>query len=210
MKVKEKRSFLIGCIIGDCGIYHRKTKNLWEWDFCHTDEELILFKSKVIESITGKTLHIGDKVSSTTGSMQKRFTCSSKNGILRIIAEWFPHKKITDKIKFMNHPIGLAMLIVDDGSINCAKKKHKDSSIYFLPPKIWIHTSMYSDEECNILINHIEMLCGAKGNLRKEKHKYALIKFSFEDSKQIWTYIKDYIPQTKKLQYKFRHCNRFN
>jgi len=210
MKVKEKMSFLIGCIIGDCGIYLRKVKDLWEWDFCHADGELIEFKAKIIEAITGKSINIGDKVSSTTGSVQKRFTCSSKNGYLRLVANWFPFKKITDKIRFMNHPIGLSMLIVDDGSINCAKKKHKDGSIYFLPPKIWLHTCMYSDEECNILIEHIEKLCGAKGNLKKEKHKYNLIKFSFYDSKLIWSYIKEYTPTTKKLNYKFRHCDKFN
>lgn len=210
MKVKEKRSFLIGCIIGDCGIYYRSAKDLWEWDFCHADTELIAFKSKLVETITGKPLNVGDKISSTTGSIQKRFTCSSKNGPLHVIANWFPNKRITKKIRFMDHPIGLAMLVVDDGSINCAKKKHKDGSIYFLPPKIWIHTSMYSDEECNLLINHIEDLCRARGNLRKEKGKYNLIKFSFNDSRLIWAYIKDYIPATKKLRYKFRHCDRLN
>lgn len=210
MKVREKRSFLIGCIIGDCGVYYRKTKDLWEWSFCHSDAELVAFKSKIVEAIIGKSLSIGSKVSTATGSMQKRFTCSSKNGPLRIIANWFPHKRITNKIRLMNHPIGLAMLVTDDGSVNCIKKKHRDGSIYFLPPKIWIHTSMYSDEECGLLIEHIKTLCGAKGNLRKEKRKYNLIKFSFDDSRLIWKYVRDYIPQTKKLQYKFRHCNRLN
>jgi hypothetical protein len=132
---------------------------------------------------------------------------------IRVIHDWFHRgskKYISDKIRFMNHSIGLAMLLCDDGSIRRRKKQHKSGEIYFLAPSITIATHCFSEEEVTRLLLHIENMCGAKGYINPERRfrkgemkVYQRVNFNSENSKILWDYVSAWIPRVPSMMKKF-------
>ncbi len=110
----------------------------------------------------------------------------------------------------MNHPIGLAMLLCDDGSIRRRKKQHKSGKIYILAPSITVATHCFSEEEVTRLLLHIEKMCGARGYINPErrirngeKKIYQRINFNAENSRILWNYVSAWIPHIPSMMDKF-------
>lgn len=110
----------------------------------------------------------------------------------------------------MNHPIGLAILLCDDGSVRKRKKKRKDGTVCYLAPSITIATHNFDEDSFNNLLNHIENLCGAKGYNNPERRvrrgtlrTYNRANFNVENSKILWNYVKDWIPDIPSMRSKF-------
>jgi hypothetical protein len=129
----------------------------------------------------------------------------TKGRRIRVISKWFYRngkKAVTDKIRFMNHPIGVSMLLCDAGSIRKRKKRHKDGTVYYSAPCIIIAMQVFSDDEIERFLIHIKELCGAEGDVRK-RGAYQDIIFNAENSKKLWRYVKFWIPQVPSMSDKF-------
>lgn len=123
---------------------------------------------------------------------------------IRVIVKWFYRdndKAITDKIRFMDHPIGIAMLLSDNGSAKKRKKKHKDGTVYYSAPSITITTEHFSDDDIFSLLFHIRKLCGAEGYIGSGNVRQ--IKFDAKNSKLLWYYVRQWIPDVPSMANKF-------
>jgi hypothetical protein len=123
---------------------------------------------------------------------------------IRVIGKWFyrdGRKIISDKIRFMDHPVGIAMLLCDNGSVKRHKKKHKDGTIYYSAPSIIIATEHFSDDDVLSLMDHIRKLCSAEGYIGSGT--VSQIKFNAKNSKLLWCYVKQWIPDVPSMANKF-------
>jgi hypothetical protein len=135
---------------------------------------------------------------------------------LRVIHDWFHRnskKVVTDKIRFMDHPIGLSMLLCDDGSIQKRKKTHRDGTIYYLKPCVTIATHGFDEDSTTRLLCHIKHLCGAQGYINPERRwragrlaEYNRVSFNSENSRQLWEYVKQWLPRVPSMMSKFAYA----
>lgn len=123
--VAYKRSLVIGTLLGDA--YSRQqSKGVCakaEFTIAHSlkQADLVEWKAAEIGRLYGKSV----KVHYSTIFNRASFHIT-QSGRLRIIHQWFHRdrkKVVSKKIRFMDHPIGLSMLLCDDGSILKRKKK---------------------------------------------------------------------------------------
>jgi len=219
--VSYKRSFLIGMILGDAYTRRRtKHKLTVEWTISHSEKYADLVKWKRDElvklfGINKPLIHISRN--GKKGERFKKFLVSFTAGrMLRIVSQWFSKstkKYITTKIRFMDHPIGLAILLCDDGSVRKRKKFHKDGTIYYLKPSFTIATHSFSLEEIQRLLGHISSTFGVDGivnperRLRQgERREYCRINFNVENSMKLWKLAVPYIPQISSMNTKFAYA----
>jgi len=219
--VSYKRSFLIGMILGDA--YTRrlaKHKLTIEWTISHCERyaDLVGWKrDKLVELFGISKPLIRISRNGKKGERFKKFVFSFTAGRrLRIISQWFSkdgRKYVTSKIRFMDHPVGLAMLLCDDGSVRKRKKLHKDGSIYYLKPSFTIATHSFSLEEVRRLLCHISSRFGIDGIVnperrwRKGKRKeYYRINFNVENSIKLWELVLPYMPQIPSVTTKFAYA----
>jgi hypothetical protein len=134
---------------------------------------------------------------------------------LRVVHDWFHRnskKVVTDKIRFMDHPIGLSMLLCDDGSILKRKKRHRDGTIYYLKPCVTIATHGFDRDSVEMLLSHIKHLCGAQGYINPERRwragrlaEYNRVNFNSENSRQLWEYVRQWLPRVPSMMSKFAY-----
>lgn len=213
--VSFKRSFLIGCLLGDAHSRprNRKTGKL-QVEFCIThslaQQDLVEWKAAIFRSLWNPNL----KVCLYPQWNKASFSVTS-GGRLRVIHDWFfkeRKKTITDKIRFMDHPIGLAILLCDDGSVLKRKKTHADGSIYYLKPALTIATHCFARQDVERLLLHIDKLCGARGYINIERKwrkgiqvEYQRVRFNSTETEKLWNYVRDFIPSVPSMQQKFKY-----
>jgi hypothetical protein len=213
--VSYKRSLVIGTLLGDAYSRRRDShgKRKAEYYICHgmSQADFVEWKAQEFGRLYGATI----KVHYQLKYSRVCFYLSQRRR-LRVIHDWFHRnnqKVITDKIRFMDHPIGLSMLLCDDGSVRKRKKKHRDGTVYYLNPSITIATHNF--DECSVekLLNHIEHLCGASGYLNPERRwrggqlrEYNRMTFNIENSEKLWNYVAPYIPQIPSMLTKFAYA----
>lgn len=215
--VSYKRSFLIGCLLGDATSRRRDWKSTGrlkaEFGFVHALDQLdyLEWKAQQFEIMFGykPQVHISQRLNRGTFWV-------SKHGRIRVIHDWFHRsgkKVVTDKIRFMDHPIGLAMLLCDDGSILKRRKSHVDGSVYYLRPSTMIATHGFAPQEVDVLFDHIRNLCDANGYIDVErkvvrgvKIEYARSYFNVSETEKLWNYVKAYIPQVPSMLKKFSYA----
>jgi hypothetical protein len=214
--VSYKRSLIIGMLIGDAHSRYRNKvdgKLSVEFSVRHSQEQkdLTEWKAEKISRHFGQSVKVRDgKYGDFSFS---RFSITRRKR-LRVIHDWF-HKNnrkiISEKIRFMDHPIGLAMLLCDDGSVRRRKKKHKDGAIYYLAPSITLATHAFSDLEVKLLLQHIEQMSGAQGYInserrvrRGEKVVYFRTNFNADNSKIFWDCVSAWIPRVPSMMKKFQ------
>lgn len=225
MKGKEvvsyKRSFLIGMILGDAHTRRRaKNKLTVEWIISHSERYADLVKWKRDElvrlfGVSKPRIHISQNSKQEEGFKKSLFSFTA-GGRLRIVSQWFRkngRKYITPKIRFMDHPVGLAMLLCDDGSVRKRKKFHKDGSIYYLKPSFTIATHSFSLEEVKRLLDHISIAFGIDGIINPERRlrrgkrrEYYRTNFNVENSMKLWKLVLPYIPQIPSVNTKFAYA----
>ena len=219
--VSYKRSFLIGMILGDAHTRRcAKHKLTVEWFISHCEKysDLVEWKRDELVKLFGirkPIIHIY-----RNGRKEERFKRSmfffTAGKRLRIVSSWFKknnRKFITPKIRFMDHPVGLAMLLCDDGSVRKRKKIHKDGSIYYLKPCFTIATHSFSLEEVKRLLTHISSVFGVDGIVNPERRwkggrrkEYDRINFNVENSMKLWHLVLPYIPQISSINTKFSYA----
>lgn len=112
-------------------------------------------------------------------------------------------KTITENnIKMLNHPIGLACLYMDDGSliIECSKKSGK---IYIFP-RIYISTLNFSKEENRILIKHIKNTFNIEFKFKYSPYGYKNI-LELNKRNELFKFInlvKPYVEEIPSMAYK--------
>ena len=210
--VSYKRSLVIGTLLGDTYSRGRRAhgKQKAEYRVCHGLSQADYVEWKAQEF--NRLFKVDVKVHHQPQHSRVCFYLSQRRR-LRVIHDWFHRnnqKVITDKIRFMDHPIGLSMLLCDDGSVRKRKKKHRDGTVYYLNPSITIATHNFDLCSVENLLHHIENLCGAKGCLNPEKRwragqlrEYNRINFNIENSRKMWEYVSPFIPQIPSMLAKF-------
>lgn len=220
--VSYKRSFLIGMILGDAYTRRQaKYKLTVEWTISHSERfvDLVEWKRDELVRLFGITKPlIRMSRNGKRGETFKKFLFSfTAGGRFRIVSQWFSknsRKYITPKIRFMDHPVGLAMLLCDDGSVRKRKKFHKDGSIYYLKPSFTIATHSFSLEEVKRLLDHISSAFGIDGIInperrlrRGERREYYRINFNVENSTKLWKLVLPHIPQIPSISTKFAYAS---
>ncbi len=131
----------------------------------------------------------------------------TKGKRIRVISKWFYRngkKAVTDKIRFMNHPVGLSMLLCDAGSVRKRKKRHTDGTVYYSAPCITIAMHAFLYDDIQRLLIHIKESCGAEGDTEK-KGAYQNVIFNAENSKKLWHYVNFWIPEIPSVLEKFSY-----
>ena len=172
--------------------------------------DLVAWKAAKITKHYGANINVHHRVDGSSRFSTFSFTQRKR---LRIIHDWFhrdERKFISEKVRFMDHPIGLAMLLCDDGSVKRRKKWHRDGTIYYPAPSITIATHCFSQEEVLLLLDQIKRTCGAEGYINPERRVRRggevvcnRINFNAENSKILWDYVSAWIPRIPSMMKKF-------
>ena len=213
--VSYKRSLVIGTLLGDAFSRRRDTKRRMkaEYTIVHrlAQADLVEWKAHELGRLYGKEIKVHHD-----SSRNRAYFYLTQGRRLRVIHDWFHQggkKVITGKIRFMDHPIGLGMLLCDDGSVRKRKKTHRDGTVYYLKPSITIATHEFERESVENLLRHIEGLCGAQGYVNPERRwrngrltEYSRINFNAENSRKLWEYVKLWIPHVPSMMSKFAYA----
>lgn len=191
--VSYKRSLLIGMLLGcassrlSVATKQRKATFIVKHPFDQSD--LLAWKAGEIERLFSVQIHYVQ--------CQTCFSFTARRRV-RIIHQWFhrgQQKAITPKIRFMDHPIGLAMLLCDVGYVrrqySCPK------------PNITLAVAPFLTSERLLLLTHIQALSGAEGYI-KTVHYMPEIWFDFDNSQIIWNLTQQWLPQVGSMQNKFQ------
>lgn len=213
--VSYKRSLVIGMLLGDANSRKRNRLDGVQ-SVCFTvihsqgQTDLVEWKAVEMRKHYGANINVRHYVYEHSRFSTFSFTQRKR---LRIIHDWFhlaERKFISEKVRFMDHPIGAAMLLCDDGSIRRRKKRHRDGTIYYLAPSITIATHCFSQEEVLLLLDQIKRMCGADGYINLERRvrcgrkvAYNRINFNAANSKILWDYVSAWIPRIPSMMKKF-------
>lgn len=120
-------------------------------------------------------------------------------------------KTITEEnIKLLSHPIGLACLYMDDGTlvIDSSKKVIKKVNLF---PRIAIYTQSFSREENIILMNHLKKRFGVILKIKKVKNgsNYILEINKKKDVIKFFNVIEPYIEKIPSMNYKIDIQTKF-
>ena len=213
--VSYKRSLLIGMLLGDASSRRRLRKDQKlraQFAVYHSakQRDLVDWKASELKRLMGVDIRVSRTAYHGYEKAGFAFTAGKR---VRVIHDWFysgVRKDVTPKVRFMDHPIGLAVLLCDDGHIRKRKKQHKDGSIYYLKPSITIATHSFSYGGVTLLLSHIQHLCGAEGYINEERRIrqgvlkcYPRITFNVVNSKLLWDYVKPWIPDVASMRSKF-------
>lgn len=204
--VVYKRSFLIGVLLGKTASTRIVGKNgqlKTELTVRHSSKHSDLARWKAAEF--NRMYGVNSKDSTHITLIQR--------GRVRVICNWFyqhGRKTITPKIRFMNHPIGLAVLLSDHGFVRKRKKTHQDGTMYYLKPSFMLTIDSFSQEEMAMLLKQIEQVTGAVGSVHTEHRwwqgcrvEYQQIQFDSANSLVLWNAIKNWLPDVPSIQARF-------
>jgi len=190
-------------LLGNASSQMKQTKSNQlraEFAVCHNlrYEDLVQWKAMELSRI------LDTQIEMKNYQNKARFSVT-KGKRIRVISTWFYRngkKAITDKIRFMNHPVGLSMLLCDAGSIRIRKKRHTDGTYYYSAPCIRIAMHTFSYDEIERFLIHIKAFFSVEGSIRK-RGAYQEVIFNAGNSKKLWHYVSDWIPQVPSMSDKF-------
>jgi hypothetical protein len=213
--VSYKRSLVIGTLLGDAFSRRRDTLSRMKASYAivhsFAQADLVEWKAAEFRRLYGHSLRVYcDPV------RNRAYFYFTQGRRLRVIHDWFHRgstKVVTDKIRFMDHPIGLSMLLCDDGSVLKRKKTHRDGTIYYLKPNVTIATHGFDRDSVEKLLCYIESLCGAQGYINPERRwragkrvEYQRVHFNSENSMRLWRYVQLWLPRVPSMMSKFAYA----
>jgi hypothetical protein len=212
--VSYKRSLVIGTLLGAATSRRRDSQGGMkaEYAIVHRLEQadLVEWKAQELRRLYGEELEVH-----YDPAKNRAYFHLTQGRRLRVIHDWFHRdskKVVTDKIRFMDHPVGLSMLLCDHGSVRKRKKTHRDGTVYYLQPKIAIATHGLDRESVEKLLRHIEQLCGAGGEVRPERRRAGRlaerlsISFDSDQSRKLWEYVEPWIPRVPSMMSRFSYA----
>ncbi|SHH69765.1 LAGLIDADG DNA endonuclease family protein [Caloranaerobacter azorensis DSM 13643] len=114
-------------------------------------------------------------------------------------------KTITkENIKLLDHPIGLACLYMDDGSLVLNVSANKKSNKIYITPHVYLYSLNFTMEENIILKNHIKEQFGIEFKLKKrpDGNNYILEIGKRNELMKFINLIKPYVEQIHCMTYK--------
>jgi len=200
----EVRSFLIGTLLGDCHV-----SRVAQWQWSNTTRDWVDWKAAFVRANLGYPCVVSEYVDHTcrNGFMYK-FTAAQTSGRLRIYRDWFYDKtgvkRITSKIRFLDHPLGLVALILDQGSCRGGlTKDSKTGNQYYRKPTIRISLNNHSRQELELFQEALKVNFNLESSLQKKGKGYLDVYFSTSASQQLWALIKDLVPNIPTARKKF-------
>lgn len=207
--VSYKRSLLIGMLLGNA---HSRisalTRRLQAEFFIRqvaSQHDLLAWKAKELQRV------LAVEIKRVEPQRFFSFTLGRRG---RVIHRWFhrgERKAITPKIRFMDHPIGLAVFLCDAGSVCRRKKRHSEGTCYYARPTLTIAVHAFAESEVALLLAHINVLSGAEGYIKpaprvreSDVSTRLKIRFNAENSQLIWDTVKRWIPNVASMENKFQ------
>lgn len=116
-----------------------------------------------------------------------------------------------ENIKLLDHPIGLACLYMDDGTLVIDSSKRKDDSTYIFP-RISLYTLSFTKEENEILMNHLRMQFNINFKLkhRPDGKRYILEINKHKDLLKFVKLVEPYVNQIPCMNYKIDVLSRMD
>ena len=201
---REVRSFLLGTLFGDCHV-----SSVCQWQWSNTTRDWVEWKAAYVRANLKFPCEVSEYVDTTCrNGYMYRFTAAQSSGRLKIYRDWFYDKngvkRITNKIRFLDHPIGLLALILDQGSCRGGlTKDNKTGNNYYRKPTIRIHLNKHSKQELELFQEALKVNFNLKSSLQKKPGGYLDVYFSTSASQQLWSLIKDLVPNIPTARKKF-------
>lgn len=196
-----ERNIIIGSLIGDgtLSIYGRSKNACYRENTGTAQIEYRQWKVKILKRLDFKTNKYGSIYSPSHPIYSELYN----------IFYYKNRKILTEKgLKLLNHPIGLACLFMDDGSL--VINNYKQNSNITLFPQIVLYTQSFTKEENILLKEHIEKTFNIKFTLSKRNDgtKYIL---KINKRNEIYSFIdliKPYVSQVPSMKYKVEIENK--
>ena len=201
-----EKNIIIGSLLGDgsLALYGRSKNAYYREHGCTKQVPYRKWKAERLKNLDFKLL-------TTCKNPQLR---SPSNKIYTELYNLFyknREKIITpENIILLNHPIGLACLYMDDGSLVIDSSKRKNGSIYIFP-RISIYTLNFSKDENIILQNHISKIFNINTKLKERKDgKHFLLEINKRnDIVKFINTVSPFIKGIPCMYYKIRLKERF-
>ncbi|MBV4450433.1 hypothetical protein KM792_12320 [Clostridium tyrobutyricum] len=201
-----EKNIIIGSLLGDgsLALYGRSKNAYYREHGCTKQVPYRKWKAERLKNLDFKLL-------TTCKNPQLR---SPSNKIYTELYNLFyknREKIITpENIILLNHPIGLACLYMDDGSLVIDSSKRKNGSIYIFP-RISIYTLNFSKYENIILQNHISKAFNVNTKLKERKDgKHFLLEINKRnDIVKFINTVSPFIEEVPCMHYKIKLKERF-
>lgn len=201
----EVRSFLIGCLLGDT--YANGDSYQWHWG--NVDKGYVEWKAAYVRKNLRMKCKVWEQNDPTCrdGKMYC-FAAASRKGRLKVYRNWFylPNgkKTITSKIRFFDHPIGLAVLILDQGSCRGGLDiNHKNGQYYYRKPSVRLHLNAHNEDELLLFQETLVRNFGLKTSTHRKSGGYSDLYFGTRETQKLWGLISEWVPQIGFAKKKF-------
>lgn len=200
--VSYKRSFVIGMLLAGATSHRTDLPNKLRATFTvvHSLAQTDLAEWKASE--VRRLFRLPIQILRNQQATQTSFSFVQE-GRLRVIHDWFHRanqKTITDKVRFLSHPIGLAVILSDCGFV------HYSNSIGIQLPDI-------NRASTQRLLEHITDFCGATGSLIPEGDEPGVtgtqIIYSENEARTLWECVSPWMPSIPSVVDKFSVFNDF-
>lgn len=208
MKDKSRdqlRSFLIGSLLGDC--YASPEACQWTWG--NVDRSYIEWKAAFARRHLGLPCNVCAVAdSSCKDGVMYCFRAAGRKGRLRVYRKWFyppsGRKTITRHVRHLDHPIGLVVLILDQGSCRGGlTRNHINGNTYYRKPTVRIHLNAHDAEELALFQEALRANFGLETSLQKKSKGYLDVYFNTRQTQDLWALIRPWLPDLPIVSRKF-------
>ncbi|WP_052246065.1 hypothetical protein [Clostridium tyrobutyricum] len=201
-----EKNIIIGSLLGDgsLALYGRSKNAYYREHGCTKQVPYRKWKAEKLKNLDFKLL-------TTCKNPQLR---SPSNKIYTDLYNLFYKKRekilTPENILLLDHPIGLACLYMDDGSLVIDSSKMKNDSIYIFP-RIYIYTLNFSKDENILLKNHISKTFNINTKLKERKDgKHFLLEINKRnDIIHFINTLSPFVEEIPCMHYKIRLKERF-
>lgn len=215
------REIVIACVIGDgCIVQHAKQGTYWlQLKHSPAQRDYLLWKVGLIEStriVKGKTFTVRSRWQQHTNGRTYPTCTANIYGVkyFRVLRKWMytaaRRKTVRTILQYLTTPISVAILFMDDGSVNRRKRKHKDGTEYFLSPTMRL--ALCADlDECATLLGWLHDRFGIDGypvrHSRKDSAEtYYILNFNTANTRKLWDLIAPFAAGLGSMRRKFDLC----
>lgn len=190
-----ERNIIIGSLVGDgtLSIYGRSKNACYRENTGTSQIDYRKWKVEKLKNLDFKTNKYGAIYSPSHPIYTEIYELFYPNGE-KILTE--------ENLKILDHPIGLACLFMDDGSLIIDSFRKKNNIYLF--PRIYFYTQSFSFEENLLLKQHLENTFNVHFNLKNWKDgKKAILEISKRDDLNSFIEIvKPYVEKIECMKYK--------
>lgn len=214
MERKDIRSMILSLVLGDgCLSLTQPTKTGRKYGILaiqHGEQQLdyLQWKTELVNKLLGKKTKPGKhKRGPTLWTTDRRLKAWRKF----IYSDG--KKDITKILPFIRHPeMAIAIWLMDDGYVEPSIDRDR-GKLYSASLRLFTCSTPVASQEAIILwfIEHLQVTPKIKFQKRSRKNyvpkgdDFPFLKFTVEDSLEIWGKIREFVLQFKSMQHKFRY-----